>query len=99
MRGPAGHRWAPSPGAAQAGRLGKPGGGDPALIRRVIRAAGIRNRSSSLASMATPASARVGKDTGYYANTRQDVVDALPRPVGAVLDVGCGAGAVGPGLR
>src|SRR4051794_10706117 len=49
--------------------------------------------------MATPASARVSKDTGYYANTRQDVVDALPRPLGAVLDVGCGAGAVGPGLR
>jgi 2-polyprenyl-3-methyl-5-hydroxy-6-metoxy-1,4-benzoquinol methylase len=36
---------------------------------------------------------------GYYANTRDDVVGALPRPIGAVLDVGCGSGGVGPGLR
>jgi 2-polyprenyl-3-methyl-5-hydroxy-6-metoxy-1,4-benzoquinol methylase len=36
---------------------------------------------------------------GYYASTRDDVVDALPRPIGAVLDVGCGSGGVGPGLR
>jgi 2-polyprenyl-3-methyl-5-hydroxy-6-metoxy-1,4-benzoquinol methylase len=36
---------------------------------------------------------------GYYANTRDDIVDALPRPIGSVLDVGCGSGGVGPGLR
>jgi 2-polyprenyl-3-methyl-5-hydroxy-6-metoxy-1,4-benzoquinol methylase len=36
---------------------------------------------------------------GYYANTRDDIVDALPRPLGSVLDVGCGSGGVGPGLR
>jgi 2-polyprenyl-3-methyl-5-hydroxy-6-metoxy-1,4-benzoquinol methylase len=36
---------------------------------------------------------------GYYANTRDDVVDALPRPIGSVLDVGCGSGGVGAGLR
>jgi 2-polyprenyl-3-methyl-5-hydroxy-6-metoxy-1,4-benzoquinol methylase len=36
---------------------------------------------------------------GYYANTRQDIVDALPRPIGAVLDVGCGSGGVGRALR
>lgn len=36
---------------------------------------------------------------GYYANTRDEIVDALPRPIGAVLDVGCGSGGVGPGLR
>jgi 2-polyprenyl-3-methyl-5-hydroxy-6-metoxy-1,4-benzoquinol methylase len=35
----------------------------------------------------------------YYANTRADIVDALPRPVGSVLDVGCGSGGVGAGLR
>jgi 2-polyprenyl-3-methyl-5-hydroxy-6-metoxy-1,4-benzoquinol methylase len=35
----------------------------------------------------------------YYASTRDDVVDALPRPIGAVLDVGCGSGGVAPGLR
>jgi 2-polyprenyl-3-methyl-5-hydroxy-6-metoxy-1,4-benzoquinol methylase len=35
----------------------------------------------------------------YYANTRDDVVAALPRPIGSVLDVGCGSGGVGPGLR
>ena len=38
-------------------------------------------------------------ETGYYANTRDDIVAALPRPIGAVLDVGCGSGGVGPGLR
>jgi len=36
---------------------------------------------------------------GYYANTRDDIVDALPRPIGSVLDVGCGAGGVGVLLR
>lgn len=35
----------------------------------------------------------------YYANTRKDIVDALPRPIGSVLDVGCGSGGVGAGLR
>jgi 2-polyprenyl-3-methyl-5-hydroxy-6-metoxy-1,4-benzoquinol methylase len=35
----------------------------------------------------------------YYASTRDDIVDALPRPIGAVLDVGCGSGGVAPGLR
>jgi len=38
-------------------------------------------------------------DAGYYANARADIVEALPRPLGSVLDVGCGAGAVGAGLR
>jgi 2-polyprenyl-3-methyl-5-hydroxy-6-metoxy-1,4-benzoquinol methylase len=36
---------------------------------------------------------------GYYANTREDVIDALPRPIGAVLDVGCGAGGAGRTAR
>jgi 2-polyprenyl-3-methyl-5-hydroxy-6-metoxy-1,4-benzoquinol methylase len=36
---------------------------------------------------------------GYYANERPDVVAMLPRPLGRVLDVGCGAGGLGPGLR
>ena len=43
-------------------------------------------------------SGRVPGDA-YYANTRADIVDALPRPVGSVLDVGCGSGGVGAGLR
>jgi 2-polyprenyl-3-methyl-5-hydroxy-6-metoxy-1,4-benzoquinol methylase len=38
-------------------------------------------------------------EAGYFTNARDDIVEALPRPVGAVLDVGCGAGGVGPGLR
>ena len=38
-------------------------------------------------------------EAGYYANTRDDIVDALPRPIGSVLDVGCGSGGVGAGLR
>jgi 2-polyprenyl-3-methyl-5-hydroxy-6-metoxy-1,4-benzoquinol methylase len=39
------------------------------------------------------------KGSSYYANERADVVAALPQPVGRVLDVGCGAGGVAPGLR
>ena len=35
----------------------------------------------------------------YYANTRDDIVKALPRPIGHVLDVGCGSGGVAAGLR
>src|SRR3954453_11128822 len=46
MRGRVGRRWASSPGEAQAGRLREPGDGDPAGIRRLIRAADIWNRSS-----------------------------------------------------
>ena len=39
------------------------------------------------------------KAGGYYANERPDVVAALPRPLGRVLDVGCGAGGMAPALR
>lgn len=39
------------------------------------------------------------EDRGYFANDRADVVAKLPRPLGRVLDVGCGAGAVGTSLR
>jgi 2-polyprenyl-3-methyl-5-hydroxy-6-metoxy-1,4-benzoquinol methylase len=39
------------------------------------------------------------KGEGYYANERPDVLEALPRPLGRVLDVGCGAGGMGPGLK
>jgi 2-polyprenyl-3-methyl-5-hydroxy-6-metoxy-1,4-benzoquinol methylase len=39
------------------------------------------------------------KDPSYYANARSDVVEALPRPIGAVLDVGCGVGNVGARAR
>ncbi|HET6509473.1 MAG TPA: class I SAM-dependent methyltransferase [Baekduia sp.] len=38
-------------------------------------------------------------DTGYYANERGDVIAALPRPLGRVLDVGTGQGGTAPGLR
>jgi 2-polyprenyl-3-methyl-5-hydroxy-6-metoxy-1,4-benzoquinol methylase len=44
-------------------------------------------------------SVSAAKPTGYYANARPDLVAALPRPLGRVLDVGCGQGAVGRGLR
>jgi len=30
---------------------------------------------------------------------RDDIVDGLPRPLGAVLDIGCGEGFIGAGLR
>ncbi|MGB2710525.1 MAG: class I SAM-dependent methyltransferase, partial [Conexibacter sp.] len=39
------------------------------------------------------------KAPSYYENARPDVVAALPRPLGAALDVGCGAGNVGAALR
>lgn len=39
------------------------------------------------------------KGAGYYANERPDVVARLPRPLGRVLDVGCGAGGLAGGLR
>jgi 2-polyprenyl-3-methyl-5-hydroxy-6-metoxy-1,4-benzoquinol methylase len=40
-----------------------------------------------------------GKDPGYYANRRADVVAKIPAPLGRVLDVGCGSGGVGVSLR
>jgi 2-polyprenyl-3-methyl-5-hydroxy-6-metoxy-1,4-benzoquinol methylase len=52
--------------------------------------------------MGKPVSARsayLSKGVGYYENQRPDIVAALPRPLGRVLDVGCGAGALAPGLR
>lgn len=42
---------------------------------------------------------RVTDDPGYYANDRAETVAELPRPLGRVLDVGCGAGGVGRTLR
>ena len=38
-------------------------------------------------------------ESGYFENERADVVAKLPRPLGRVLDVGCGAGGVGRSLR
>jgi len=39
------------------------------------------------------------KGPGYYDNRRPDLVEMLPRPIGRVLDVGCGAGTVARQLR
>jgi SAM-dependent methyltransferase len=39
------------------------------------------------------------KGAEYYDNERPDLIEALPRPLGRVLDVGCGAGGLGPGLK
>ena len=39
------------------------------------------------------------KPPGYYGHRRPDLVAALPRPLGRVLDVGCGEGAVARELR
>ena len=39
------------------------------------------------------------KPPGYYANRREDLVAGLPRPLGRVLDVGCGEGGVAVELR
>ncbi len=37
--------------------------------------------------------------TAYFATARDDLVAELPRPLGRVLDVGCGEGATGRALR
>lgn len=39
------------------------------------------------------------KPDDYFEHPREDLVEMLPRPVGRVLDVGCGAGGVGASLR
>jgi len=39
------------------------------------------------------------EEIGYFDNPRVDAVARLPRPIGSVLDVGCGAGGVGATLR
>jgi 2-polyprenyl-3-methyl-5-hydroxy-6-metoxy-1,4-benzoquinol methylase len=39
------------------------------------------------------------KPAGYYDRDRADLVSTLPRPLGRVLDVGCGEGAAAAGLR
>ncbi|HWK28871.1 MAG TPA: class I SAM-dependent methyltransferase [Solirubrobacter sp.] len=41
----------------------------------------------------------MSKPAGYYAEARADLVAELPRPLGRVLDVGCGEGNVGRALR
>jgi len=45
------------------------------------------------------AEVRAAKTASYYENARADIVTALPRPLGNVLDVGCGVGNVGIGTR
>jgi trans-aconitate methyltransferase len=39
------------------------------------------------------------KPTGYFSQDRAELVRLLPRPLGRVLDVGCGEGATGRSLR
>src|SRR3954454_23485352 len=40
-----------------------------------------------------------GKPEGYYEQDRAELVRLLPRPLGRVLDVGCGAGGTAGPLR
>ena len=50
--------------------------------------------------MSDPVShATAPKGAGYYEARRPDLVEMLPRPIGRVLEVGCGAGAVLGQLR
>lgn len=53
----------------------------------------------TIASRAAPGAYAEAKPAGYYGNAREDLVAALPRPLGRVLDIGCGEGAVGRLLR
>lgn len=48
-------------------------------------------------SATIPLGAPQGRD--YYGHSRGDLVDRLPRPLGRVLDIGCGAGANARVLR
>lgn len=43
--------------------------------------------------------AAAGKPAGYFASERADLVARLPRPLGRVLDVGCGEGGPAAHLR
>ncbi len=52
----------------------------------------------SAARPASDARARP-KPSGYFRNTREETIALLPRPLGRVLDVGCGAGGSGPAFR
>lgn len=47
----------------------------------------------------TPGVVAAGKPAGYFASERADLVARLPRPLGHVLDVGCGEGGPAPHLR
>ena len=47
----------------------------------------------------TPPLQAAGKPEGYYAQDRAELVRLLPRPLGRVLDVGCGEGAAATPLR
>ena len=89
---------------ARRGRFGCRGLRAPLYARDVIGAA----RSLSSRAWRRPRAAgpernvlaepaRRGEE--YYGHARADVIEALARPLGAVLDVGCGSGGVGPGLR
>lgn len=51
--------------------------------------------SRSTGSKIAPGAYGEAKTGGYYANARHDLVATLPRPLGRVLDVGCGEGATG----
>jgi SAM-dependent methyltransferase len=46
-----------------------------------------------------PDSAEGRKPASYFGNPRADMVALLPRPLGRVLDVGCGAGATARAFR
>lgn len=42
---------------------------------------------------------RVPQPADYYTQSRTELTERLPLPLGDVLDIGCGAGGVGAGLR
>ena len=49
--------------------------------------------------IAVPGAAAPEKPPGYYGQSRAELVELLPRPLGSVLDIGCGEGAAAAPLR
>ncbi len=67
------------------------------MRERGTRADIVRAVSDPISSPAGVAAA--GKPAGYFASERADLVARLPRPLGRVLDVGCGEGGPAEHLR
>ena len=72
---------------------------DGRVDRRGERARGRRSPSRGPSLRQSPLHAGRAKPPGYFEQDRGELVRRLPRPLGRVLDVGCGEGKTGRSLR